>query len=139
MLYPLSYGVAEISVRPRIEASEGEIVGVSDLLARGLLRLEQLIGNAVALAIGDGLFLAVEAEPQLLLHVAGRGPAHQGLDPARLLRLEVERPQFGVGVARLHRGTRRLVDPRHHGLLARLCPDLATKIACLRKPFRNLF
>ena len=37
--------------------------------------------------------------PQLLPHVAGRRPAHQRLDPARCLWLEVEHPAFGVAKA----------------------------------------
>ena len=58
------------SVRPGAAPGRGEIVGIGN--ARPLRRraFEHLIGDAIALAIGDGLFLGVEAKPQLLLHVA---------------------------------------------------------------------
>ena len=76
--------------------------------------LEHLIGDAVALAIGDRLFLAGKAQAHLLAHVAGRGPAHQRLDLARLLGLEIEHPGLGLGEARLHGGLGRLVDACGH-------------------------
>ena len=76
---------------------------------------EHLIGDAPALAISDGLLLAVEAQAQLLAHVAGRGPAHQRLDPAGRLRLKIEHPVLGIGLAGLHGGLGRLVDARGHG------------------------
>src|SRR3954470_23370432 len=61
------------SMRPGLAAAEREIVGIGHRPAHRLLRLDHLIGDALALAIGDGLFLAVETQRDLLLHVAGRG------------------------------------------------------------------
>jgi len=52
-------------VRPGFAPLEGEIVGIGDGAARRRLRLEHLIGDAFALAIGDCLFSIVE--PQLHL------------------------------------------------------------------------
>ena len=79
------------------------------------LRFDHLVGNALALAIGDRVFLAVEVDGELLLHVAGRGPAHQGLDRLRLFRLIVQLPFLGLGPARLHRVLGGLVDACSHG------------------------
>src|SRR6266700_1132936 len=98
-----SQGPGTGSVRPGLAAPEREIVGVGDLPVQRLLRLDDLVGDALALAIGDRLVLGVEAERDLLLHVTGRGPAHQRLDRTRLLRLVVELPFLGLGPARLHR------------------------------------
>src|SRR3979409_2161939 len=86
---------------PGFDAPEREIVGVGGRPAFRLLRLDHLIGNALTLAIGYRLFLAVETKGDLLLHVAGRGPAHQRLDDARLLGFIVELPFLGDGGARL--------------------------------------
>ena len=81
--------VGPASMRPGLAAAEGEIVGIGDRTAHRFLWLDHLVGDALALAIGDRLFLAVEVQRDLLLHVAGRGPAHQWLDRARLLGYEV--------------------------------------------------
>ena len=81
---------------------------------RRRLRIEHLVRDAVALGIGDRLLGGRKPQPHLLAHVAGRGPAHQRLDLARLLGLVVEHPFPGLGGARLHRRLRRLVDPCHH-------------------------
>src|SRR5579872_5907675 len=70
--------------------------------------------NAVALAIGDRFLGGVEAQVDLLSHVAGARPAHQRLDLARLFRLEIENPFFGLGAARLHGRLGRLIDSRKH-------------------------
>ena len=48
-----------------------------------------LIGNALALAISDRLFLSLEPKCELLFHVAGGGPAHQRFDRPGLLGLIV--------------------------------------------------
>jgi hypothetical protein len=69
----------------------------------------------VALAIGHRFLLAGKAQPQLLAHVAGGGPAHQRLDFARLFRLEIEYPGLGIGKAGLHGGLGGLVDTCGHG------------------------
>jgi hypothetical protein len=58
-------------VGPGFAAPECKIVGIGGLPARGLLRLNHLIGNALTLAIGHGVFLGVEPKGELLLHVAG--------------------------------------------------------------------
>src|SRR5882724_8460761 len=88
-------------VGPGFAAPECKIVGIGGLSARRLLRLNHLIGNALTLAIGHGVLLGVEAKGELLLHVAGRGPAHQGLDRPRLLGLIIELPFPGLGPPRL--------------------------------------
>ena len=102
-------------MRPGLDALEGEIVGVGDRPLRRILGLDHLVGDALALAIGDRLFLAVEMQGQLLLHVARGGPAHQRLDGPRLLRLVVELPFPGLGPARLHRVLGGLENPCGHG------------------------
>src|SRR5881392_3155290 len=60
-------------VRPGLDAPEREIVGIGGLAAGRLLRLDELVGNTLALAIGHGLFLGMKVLRQLLLHVAGAG------------------------------------------------------------------
>src|SRR5882724_7814880 len=91
--------VPATSVRPGTAPGEGEIVRVGERLARRRLGFGELIRNAVARAIGDRLLARFEAQPQLLLHVARRGPAHQRLNRARLLGLIIEHPILGLGVA----------------------------------------
>src|SRR5450631_2109195 len=102
-------------VGPGFGAPECKIVGIGGLPARRLLRLAHLIGDALALAIGYGLFLAVEAKRELLLHVAGTGPAHQRLDRSRLLGLIIELPFTGLRGPRLHRVFGGLKDTCSHG------------------------
>ena len=80
------------SMRPAIEPAEGEIVRVGGLPAQRLLRLDDVIGNAPALAIGDRLLAGLEAQGDLLLHISGAGPSHQRVDRPRLLRLIIELP-----------------------------------------------
>ena len=53
-------------MRPGIATLEREIIGIGDRAARRLLRLGDLISDAVALAISDGLLEIVEAQPHLL-------------------------------------------------------------------------
>src|SRR5436190_4660946 len=104
------------SMRPRDTPPEGKIVRIGQSAARrGILGLEHLVGDGVALAIGDRFLLGMEAQPHLLLHVGRAGPAHQRLDLARLLRLVIEHPFPDVGGAGLHRGSCRLVDAGNHG------------------------
>jgi DNA-binding Lrp family transcriptional regulator len=104
-------------VRPRLDALEGEIVGVGGRPAHRILGLDHLVGNALALAIGDRVFLGVEVQGELLLHVAGRGPAHQGLDRPGLLGLVIELPFPGHGPTRLHRVFGGLKNACGHGWL----------------------
>src|SRR4051812_20428446 len=103
------------SMRPGLAAAEREIVGIGDRTAHRFLRLDHLVGDALALAIGDGFLLAVEAQRDLLLHVAGRGPTHQRLDRARLLGLVVELPFLGLRPAGLHRVLGGLENACGHG------------------------
>src|SRR5437588_9080900 len=101
-------------MRPGIAAICGEIIGVRHAAARRRLVLEDLIGNAVALAIRDRFLERVEAELDLLAHIARARPAHQRLDLARLFGLEVEHPFLGLRNAGLHRSLGGLVDTRRH-------------------------
>src|ERR1700730_18946427 len=87
---------------PRLAAAKCKIIGIGDLPMRRFLRFEHLVSDALALTIGDRLFLGLKAKRQLLLHVAGTGPAHQRLDETRLLRLIVELAILGLGLAGLH-------------------------------------
>src|SRR5499433_3905754 len=103
-------------MRPGIAAVDGEIVGVGDAAPLNRLGFEELVGNAVALAIGDRFLGTLEAQLHLLTHVARARPAHQRLDLARLFRLVLEHPFLGLGRAGLHRGPRGLVDACDHGL-----------------------
>src|SRR6516165_4304049 len=100
---------------PGFTAPEREIIGIGHLAMGRLLRLDQLIGDALALAIGDRFLLAVEMKGELLLHVARRGPAHQRLDGAGLLWLVFEPPLIGLGPTRLHRVFRGLKNTSGHG------------------------
>src|SRR5262249_52186042 len=84
------------SVRPRLAAAERKIVGIGDLTVGRGFWLDHLVWDALALAIGDRVLLGVEVDGELLLHVAGGGPAHQGLDRPRLFRLIVELPRFAI-------------------------------------------
>src|SRR5665213_921553 len=107
--------IAGSLVSPGLPAPKRKIVGIGGLAPGRCLRLDDLIGNALALAIGNRLFLGIEANRQLLLHVTRRGPAHQRLDRTRLLRLIIELPFAGLGGARLHRVFGRLKDACGHG------------------------
>src|SRR5207237_9040657 len=111
-------GSKSLAVRlmgPRLAAPEREIIGIGGLAASRFLWLDHLVGDARPFAIGNGLFLAVETQAELLFHVARRSPAHQGLDVARLLRLVIEPPFPGRCPARLHRVFGGLKDACDHG------------------------
>ena len=58
------------SVRPGAAPAKREIVGVGQAAALRRLCLLHLIGNAVALGVGDGFFLGRELQTNLALHVA---------------------------------------------------------------------
>src|SRR5882757_1640591 len=103
------------SVGPRLPAAECKIVRIGDLAMRRILRLDHLVGDALAFAIGGRLLLGLEVERELLLHVAGRSPAHQRLHGARLLRLVVQLPFPGRGTSRLHRVFGGLKNACGHG------------------------
>src|ERR1700677_603386 len=53
---------------PGLAAPECKIVGVSGLPAYMRLGFNELVGNPLTLAIGDSVFLGVEAKGELLLH-----------------------------------------------------------------------
>src|SRR5262245_8732953 len=101
----------------------GPVVGSApfEILRIGLFQqplgrwLEQPISDAVALGIGDRLLPGVEGELDLLLHVAGRGPAHQRIGGPPLGRLVVEHPAPGIALAGLHGGSRWSVNPGSGG------------------------
>ena len=97
-------------MRPLADAVELEIVGVGDRPALRLLRLLDPVGDALAGRVGDRLLLRVEPQLHLLARVAGRRPAHQGLDLARLDAVELEQPLLRPGLAGLHGGLGGLVD-----------------------------
>src|SRR3954447_711988 len=98
------------SMRPLADAVELEIVGVGDRAALRLLGLLDPVGDALAGRVGDRLLLRVEPQLHLLARVAGRRPAHQRLDLARLDAGELEQPLLRPGLAGLHRGLGGLVD-----------------------------
>src|SRR5580698_8406047 len=101
-------------VGPGATPGGGKIVRIGNTRALDGLAVKDLVGDAVALAIGNRLFLGVEAQPDLLLHVARTGPAHERLDYRWLLRFVVQNPFLGVAGARLHRRARRFVDTSGH-------------------------
>src|ERR1700704_4976355 len=103
-------------MRPGIAPVEGEIVGVGHDAARRRVGMKDLVGDAMALAIGGRLFEGFEAQVHLLAHVARTGPAHQRLDLARLFGLVVEHPFLGLAGTGLHRSLRGLVDASRHVL-----------------------
>src|SRR3981081_569387 len=103
-------------MRPGIAPVEGEIVGVGHDAARRRLGMKDLVGDAMALAIGGRLLEGFEAQVHLLAHVARTGPAHQRLDLARLFGLIVEHPFLGLAGTGLHRSLRGLVDASRHVL-----------------------
>src|SRR3954463_12944321 len=57
------------SMRPGLAAAEREIVRIGDRTAHRFLRLDHLVGDALALPISDRLPFGVEAQRDLLLHV----------------------------------------------------------------------
>src|SRR5262245_33526101 len=93
---PLSYGAdwggGLPSMRPGLRPSVPEIVGVGKLLRLAFMRLEDLVGDAVPLGVGDRLLARVELEPDLAPRVVGRGVAHQRVDLRRHLRLPLQHP-----------------------------------------------
>ena len=97
---------------PRRTPGVCEIIGIRNTLPPQRRAFEYLIRDPVSLAISDGFVLGVELKPQLLLHIARTGPAHQRLDRARLFRLVIQHPFLGLPRARLHCGAGRLVNPR---------------------------
>ena len=97
------FRIYRLGIGPGLAAAKRKIVGVSDLPMSGFFRIEHLVRDALALAIGHSFFPRLEAQRELLLHVARTGPAHQRLHETRLLRLVVELPILRLGPAGLHR------------------------------------
>lgn len=102
-------------MRPGADAVELEIIRIGKRAPLHLVGLLHPVGDALALGVGYGLLLGVEPQAHLLVRVAGRGPAHQGLDLAGLVLFENQEPLLGAGQARLVGGFGRLVDSRGHG------------------------
>lgn len=109
--------VPAYSMRPRCAAVVPEIVRIGDLSALGLIGFLQAVSQTFALGIGDGFFLRLEGEADLALHVAGRRVSHQGVNLARLLRLELENPISCLGCAGLHSSLGGAENARGHGNL----------------------
>src|SRR5262245_41569719 len=63
-------------VGPRVATPEGKIIRIGYQGSFHRRRFKDLIGDPFPLAIGNRFFLSVEAQAQLLAHVAGRGPTH---------------------------------------------------------------
>lgn len=101
-------------MRPGHEAIVAEIVRIGDLRHAPLARLLHPVGDAVLAGVGFRLFLRLEAQAQLLLHVGGGRVAHQRLDRARLLRLEFQHPVMGLAAPRLRCRLRRGIDACDH-------------------------
>src|SRR5262249_22971997 len=100
---------------PRLAAPKRKIVGIGYLPVRRLLRLDDLVGNTPALAIGVVFFLVLKVVRELLLHIGGGVPAHEGLDRAGLFWFVVKLPFPGLGPARLHRVLGGLKNASGHG------------------------
>src|SRR4051794_19636253 len=107
-------------MRPAADPVVAEVVGIALRLELALMIRLHEIGQLLALGIGDGVFLAVELEAQLALHVAGHGPAVQGIGLARSVRRKLHRPFVGAGPARLHRALAAPIDAHLHGPAALL-------------------
>src|SRR3954447_222515 len=90
-------------VGPGLAAPKCKVIGIGCWPTYCLFGLNDLIRNALALAVGDRLFLGVKLDRELLFHIARAGPAHQRLDSARLLGLVIELPFLGLRSTRLHR------------------------------------
>jgi hypothetical protein len=97
-------------VAPRVS----KVIGVSDDAPARLVRFFYLVGNPVSLAVGDRFFFRLEAQTNLLAHVARAGPAHQRLDFERFARLIFELPVFRPRLAGLHGGLGGLVNASKH-------------------------
>src|SRR5262250_1368788 len=74
------------SVCPGALAPEAKIVSVGFAHRPSRRRLTQVVSNAIALGVGDGLFRVVERQANLRLHVGRTGPPHQRVDLARFFR-----------------------------------------------------
>src|SRR6478752_5566033 len=124
-------------MRPGHLAVELEIIRIGLGLWGGQVRFEQLVGNIVRLGIGDRLLRRVEFQRELLAHVAGRGPAHQGIDGAGTFRLIVQQPLLGAGLARLHGILGWSVNARTHVKPLILYQKRRPRPAAFARPWRS--
>ena len=108
---------AKSLVRPGLFAVGREIVRVGLLIALGLVRLDQLVRDALALGIGHRLFLALELELDLAAHVGGGSPAHERIRLAGHFRGEFQHPVLHLAAAGLHGIACRTIDFRKHASL----------------------
>jgi hypothetical protein len=102
------------SVRPGHLSVIAEVVGIGDPAPLRLFRFDDAIGNAVAFGVVDRGLAGIEAQIDLLLHVARGGVAHHRVDRARNFRLIAKHPILGLGLAGLHCGLCGAVDPGRH-------------------------
>ncbi len=67
----LSYGalMVERLMGPRLFAVKPEVFRIGRCPDLALFLIGKLVGNAIALSVGNSLFLAVEIQPDLLLHI----------------------------------------------------------------------
>jgi len=85
-------------MRPWLAAVESEIIRIGFRNHCGFAILDNAIGHLVALGIGDGVIAAVENQAQLARRRFVRaGPAHQRIDAARCLRLNLQAPLSRLG------------------------------------------
>src|SRR5690349_15012535 len=80
-----------------------EIVGVGLQLHPDRRRRNDVVLETVLVAISNRRILGSEGHPDLGIGVARAVPAGQRIRPQRLLPLELQQPQAGVGLARLRR------------------------------------
>lgn len=66
--------------------------------------------EAVFLGKRHGFFLAVELEMDLVPHIGGPDPSHQGIGQFWRARLELEDPAICVALTGLHGGLGRLIN-----------------------------
>ena len=111
----LSYGRFLALVRPAAEAVVSEIVGIGLGPGGALARYLEAVHVALLLGVANRLRLAVEIEPHLALGVGRGGPAHERLDGAPTLGLELDDPARLIGAARLHGGVGLAVDAQVQG------------------------
>ena len=94
-------------MRPKADAVGLEIIGVGHDAAPTGRRLGLLdaIGKPITLGVGDRLFLGVEGELDLRLHIRRRRPAHQGIGGAGGFGFVAQHPRMLDARSRL-RGAR---------------------------------
>src|SRR5262245_18288680 len=101
-------------MRPAADAPELEVLRVGLRLDLGLPRLLDAEGDALARGVGDRLLLRLEAHANLRARVVGARPAHQRLEAARPVALELEHPFARRRASLLPRAACRLEDTGCH-------------------------